>query len=130
MVILGHLSPCLKLAFRHFAELIYWVEAAPREAQSQNLMQSKECADNPLGEPRGCGTVGSLTPRTEGSWPNTHLLCSVLTTEAARAATCPQIRKLCKVPIVLSKAGLTGAGDVLLWALKGKIPQAKVVLSI
>lgn len=39
-------------------------------------------------------------------------------------------QKLCKIPIVASKAGMTGAGDVLLWALKGKIPQAKVVLSI
>lgn len=40
------------------------MEAAPREVQSQNLVQSEERADNPLGEPQGHGTVGSLIHRT------------------------------------------------------------------
>lgn len=60
----------------------------------------------PLVSPRG---MGQWDP-----WSKAHLLSSVLTTEAARAATWSQIRKLCKIPIVPSKAGMTGAGDVSL----------------
>lgn len=105
------------------------VEAAPREVQSPNLVQSEERAAAPLVSPRAMGQWG---PWCTGQWDlcsKTHLLCSVLTAEAARAVTWPQTWKLCKIPVVPSKAGMAGAGDVSL-GTEGKIPQAKVVLSI
>lgn len=76
-------------------------------------------------------TASPVSPRWGDSrTPAPLLLCSVLTISAARTAMWCQIRKVCKIPILLSKPGITGDRRHFPGHRWEKSHRFKVILSI